>query len=95
MFDIVSSELVPKPEPGPYASFLKHHGVDPARAVMFEDIPRNLVVPKSLGMTTVLVVPGAEALETRESFEVFSGAAPAHVDYVTADLTGFLLAAMR
>ena len=94
VFDIVSSELVPKPEPGPYAGFLKHHGVDPARAAMFEDIPRNLVVPKTLGMTTVLVVPPAEAVETRESFEVFAGDTPAHVDYVTADLTGFLLAAV-
>ncbi len=95
VFDIVSSDLVPKPEPGPYASFLAHHGVDPARAAMFEDIPRNLMVPKTLGMTTVLVVPPADAVETRESFEIIAGAAPAHVDYVTADLTGFLLAAMR
>ena len=95
VFDIVSSELVPKPDPGPYASFLKHHGVDPARAAMFEDIPRNLVVPKALGMTTVLVVPPADAVETREAFEVSTGASPVHVDHVTADLTGFLLAAVR
>ena len=94
VFDIVSGDLVPKPDPGPYASFLTRHGVDPVHAVMIEDIPRNLVVPKQLGMTTVLVVPPADAAETRESFEIVVGEAPEHVDYVTADLTGFLLSTM-
>ena len=95
VFDIVASGLVPKPEPGPYAGFMRQHGVDPTRAAMFEDIPRNLVVPKSLGMTTVLIVPPADAVETREAFEVAAANATlAHVDYVTADLTGFLLTAM-
>ena len=95
MFDIVAGELVPKPEPGPYARFLQRHGVDPARAVMVEDIPRNLVVPKQLGMTTVLVVPGPSAMETREAFEVVSAVVPEHVDYVTSDLAGFLVSALR
>ena len=93
VFDIVSSELVPKPDPGPYASFLRRHGVDPSRAVMFEDIPRNLAVPKDLGMTTVLVVPPTDVVDARESFEIVD-AVPAHVDFVTADLTGFLLSTM-
>ena len=93
VFDIVASELVPKPEPGPYASFLNRHGVDPARAVMIEDIPRNLTVPKTLGMTTVLVVPAAGAIDTREAFEIVGADVPAHVDFVTADLTAFLLSA--
>ena len=95
VFDIVSSELVPKPERGPYSRFLAHHGVAPRRAVMVADIPRNLVVPKELGMTTVLVVPPASATETRESFEIVSEIVPDHVDYVTSDLAGFLVAAMR
>ncbi len=61
---------------------------------MFEDIPRNLDVPKALGMTTVLVVPAAGALDTREAFEIVDRAAlPAAIDHVTADLTAFLLAA--
>ena len=32
-------------------------GIDPKRAVIFEDLARNLAVPHALGMTTVLVVP--------------------------------------
>lgn len=90
VFDIVSSDLVPKPEPAPYERFLLHHGIDPKRAVMFEDIPRNLVVPKTLGMTTVLVVPTPGSLDTRESFEIVSEAVPPHIDYTTSDLARFL-----
>jgi pyrimidine 5''-nucleotidase len=90
VFDIVSGDLVPKPERQPYERFLARHGVEPARAAMFEDIPRNLVVPKTLGMTTVLVVPPPDVLDTREAFEIVSEAVPAHIDFVTADLAGFL-----
>jgi putative hydrolase of the HAD superfamily len=91
VFDIVSSDLVPKPEPAPYRRLLERHGVDPARAVMIEDIPRNLMVPKDLGMTTVLVVPAPGSLDPREAFEMVSEDVPAHIDYVTADLAGFLM----
>ena len=92
VFDIVAGALVPKPEQGAYDAFLARHGVDPARAAMFEDIPRNLVVPKALGMVTVLVVPAPDAIDTRETFEIVGTAVPAHIDHVTADLTAFLLA---
>ena len=94
VFDIVSGALVPKPEPGPYASFLKRHGVDPRGAAMFEDIGRNLVVPKSLGMRTVLVLPPAGVMDGREAFEIAEAVTPEHVDFVTTDLTGFLLGIM-
>ena len=90
VFDIVAGDLVPKPERGPYERFLALHGVDPKRAIMFEDIPRNLVVPKDLGMRTVLVVPMPGSLDTREAFEIVSEAVPEYVDYVTSDLAGFL-----
>src|SRR2546421_329748 len=58
VFDIIAAELEPKPLPQTYDRFLKAHGVDPARAAMFEDLARNLSVPHSLGMTTGLGVPG-------------------------------------
>ena len=95
VFDIVAGSLVPKPDPATYAAFLRRHAVDPARAVMVEDIPRNLAVPKELGMTTVLVVPPPEAIVAREAFENLGDTVPAYVDHVTADLTAFLLAALR
>lgn len=92
VFDIVAGDLVPKPEPAAYARFLARHAVDPTRAAMFEDIPRNLLVPKDLGMTTVLVVPAPDAVDTREAFEIVSEIVPPHIDFLTADLAGFLCA---
>ena len=49
--------LVPKPASQTYDKFLGLHRVDAERAVMFEDLARNLEVPKALGMRTVLIVP--------------------------------------
>ena len=91
VFDIIAAELEPKPLPQTYDKFLKLHGVDPARAAMFEDLSRNLEVPHRLGMTTVLVVPEGTREVFREGWELEGRDAP-HVDHVTDDLVGFLRA---
>jgi putative hydrolase of the HAD superfamily len=89
VFDIVAGELEPKPLAQTYDRFLARHGVDPARAAMFEDLARNLEVPHRLGMTTVLVVPEATREVFREDWEL-EGRDAAHVDHLTDDLAGFL-----
>jgi putative hydrolase of the HAD superfamily len=89
VFDIIAAELEPKPSPQTYARFLAKHDVDPARAAMFEDLARNLAVPHTLGMTTVLVVPEHTREVFRERWELEGRDAP-HVDHVTDDLCGFL-----
>jgi putative hydrolase of the HAD superfamily len=89
VFDIIAAELEPKPALQTYQKFLRDHSVDPARAAMFEDLSRNLVVPHQLGMTTVLVVPDGSQDVVREDWEL-EGREAAHVDHVTDDLTGFL-----
>ena len=96
VFDIVAAELEPKPFAQTYDRFLARHGVDPRRAAMFEDLARNLSVPHTLGMTTVLVVPPATREVFREGWEL-EGRDAAHVDHVTDDLATFLnrLAASR
>jgi putative hydrolase of the HAD superfamily len=78
VFDITDCHFIPKPDQRPYDIFLNRHNVTPETAAFFEDLPQNLLVPRSLGMTTVLVGDQDEAL------------LPAHVDYVTADLAEFL-----
>ncbi len=88
VFDIQAAGFVPKPERRAYDLFLDRHGVDPARAAMFEDIAKNLVVPHELGMTTCLVLPRTVD-PFRESFEQEALVAP-HIDHVTTDLAGFL-----
>jgi putative hydrolase of the HAD superfamily len=88
IFDIADAGFTPKPEPLAYDIFLKRHGVNPKRAVMFEDIAKNLLVPHMLGMGTVLVLPRTPD-PYRESFEQMA-ATESHVDFMTHDLTGFL-----
>jgi putative hydrolase of the HAD superfamily len=89
VFDIAASDFIPKPERRAYERFLDKHGVEPARAAMFEDIAKNLVVPHDLGMTTTLIV--LKSVDPfREEFEQEAVEAP-HIDYITNDLAGFLL----
>jgi putative hydrolase of the HAD superfamily len=94
VFDIVASDLMPKPNPQAYERFFEKHGVDPAGAAIFEDIERNLVVPHSRGMRTTLVVPKPGQHDHRDPWEV-AKERPGHVDYVTDDLEEFLTAIMR
>jgi putative hydrolase of the HAD superfamily len=89
VFDIAAANLDPKPLPQVYQRFLARHGVDPARAAMFEDLARNLETPHALGMTTVLVVPEGQREVFREDWELEGRDAP-YVDHLTDNLTGFL-----
>jgi putative hydrolase of the HAD superfamily len=89
IFDIVSSALLPKPNPETYDRFLRATGVEPKRAAMFEDLARNLVVPRALGMTTALIVPTGAREVLTEDWELEGREGP-HIDFVTDDLAGFL-----
>lgn len=89
IFDIVAADLKPKPAQETYDKFLALHGIAGPKAVMFEDLARNLIVPKALGMLTVLVVPRNFEPTFSEIWErdpAFDDA----VDFVTDDLPGFL-----
>jgi len=94
VFDIIAADLEPKPAAQTYQKFLGDFGVDPAKAAMFEDLARNLVIPHQLGMTTVLVVPDGSQQVVREAWEL-EGRDDPYVDHVTDDLTGFLQRLVR
>ncbi|MCB1501059.1 MAG: pyrimidine 5'-nucleotidase [Bauldia sp.] len=89
IFDIVRSELLPKPNRATYDRFIGETGIAPQRAAMFEDLARNLEVPAALGMKTVLVLPSPGIREVVEDWEMEGSDAP-HIDYLTDDLGGFL-----
>ncbi|MBP7241714.1 pyrimidine 5'-nucleotidase [Amaricoccus sp.] len=77
LYGVEDAGYLPKPREAAYARVFGAEGLDPRRAAMFEDDPRNLEAPHRLGMRTVLV--GA-----------VTGEAPAHVHHRTDDLAGFL-----
>lgn len=89
IFDIVAGGLKPKPEQASYDRFMELHRVSGPNAAMFEDLARNLQVPKAVGMTTVLVVPNNFEPTFSEIWERDPGFDDA-VDFVTDDLAGFL-----
>lgn len=80
LYGFEDAAYVPKPEAAAFAAVFALDGIDPRRGAMFEDDHRNLAVPHSLGMRTVLVGP---RLET-------GNAGRPHVHHATDDLVAFL-----
>jgi putative hydrolase of the HAD superfamily len=88
VFDIAAGDFIPKPDERTYRSFLDSFAVEPSRAAMFEDIPRNLEVPHRLGMTTVLILPQSPDAD-RDPWRR-QGDSHGHIDHRTDDLATFL-----
>jgi putative hydrolase of the HAD superfamily len=82
VFDIVAADYFPKPEPFVYDILVRRHWIDPQRAVMIEDLPKNLLPAHQMGMTTVLVRTEAEWAQ--------DGIAGEHVHHVIDDLVAWL-----
>ena len=60
IFDIEEAGWIPKPNLQTYVRMIAKTGIDPARAVFFEDLPRNLAPAAELGIATVWVKNDAE-----------------------------------
>ena len=60
LHDIHASELRPKPDPHGYALLCERFAIDPARALLVDDMAANLKPAKALGMTTIWVDNGSE-----------------------------------
>ena len=78
----------PKPDPRSFAAVLRAHGLNPARCAMFEDDPRNLEVPFSLGMRTILVGAGRHGPDELPEDHSHAG----HVLWHTRDILTFVTA---
>lgn len=89
IFDLVAARMTPKPARETYDRFVELHKVVGPDAAMFEDLARNLTVPKQLGMTTVLIVPRNFEPTFSEIWERDLEYEDA-VDFVTDDLEAFL-----
>ena len=60
LHDIHAAELRPKPDVHGYELLLEKFAIDPARALMIEDMAQNLKPAKELGLMTVWVDNGSE-----------------------------------
>ncbi len=85
--DIIACGYHPKPDPSGYRALVARHGIDPAAALMVEDMARNLPPAAALGMTTAWVKTGSDWAH--------QGAEAEHIHHVVDDLTAWLAAATR
>ena len=58
--DVHAMDYQPKPAAAAYAQLCAVHGIDPKRAIFFEDMARNLAPAHAIGMTTVWIDNGSE-----------------------------------
>lgn len=60
LHDIHASSYRPKPDPHGYTLLCERFGIDPAHALLADDMVQNLAPARKLGMTTVWVDNGSE-----------------------------------
>jgi putative hydrolase of the HAD superfamily len=88
IFDIAWAGHLPKPSPQVYERLLQAIQHEPKEAAIFEDLARNLIVPRRLGMVSTLVVPpGTREVVVRLAGD---GTGGSEADFVTDNLGGFL-----
>lgn len=86
IYGVEETGFHPKPSAAAFDAVLAASQVNPRRAAFFEDDPRNLEIPHSLGMRTVLVGSGYHGPLARTADD----SPGPHVQHRTSDLTAFL-----
>jgi putative hydrolase of the HAD superfamily len=86
VWDIRSMGFLPKPEPRAYAQVVETARLACGEAAMFDDIARNLVPARALGMTTVWLKTDSPWGKQGPLLDVNTG----DIDHETDNLTQFL-----
>lgn len=64
VFDIEAMHYIPKPNPESYQLALEYLKVDPTECLLIDDMERNLVPARALGMSTILIGDGKTSEES-------------------------------
>jgi putative hydrolase of the HAD superfamily len=86
VWDIRTINFTPKPHSDAYASVVSASGVEPGKCAMFEDLARNLVPARAMGMTTIWLKTDAPWGKHGPLLDV----KPGDIDHETENLAGFL-----
>jgi putative hydrolase of the HAD superfamily len=86
IFDIIEAQYVPKPALAGYTTVIERFGFAPGKAAMVEDMARNLLPAKQLGMTTLWVRTDDSHAQPEEG--------DTHIDHVTDNLASWLKAVL-
>jgi putative hydrolase of the HAD superfamily len=79
IFDIVASDLIPKPAASSYTALCDRHAINPKTAFFADDMARNLRPAKALGMATLWINNGSEQAEAASDHD--------HIDHKANCLT--------
>lgn len=82
LLDIHATSYLPKPDPHGYRLLVDRFEIDPTRAVLVEDMAKNLKPAKAMGITTVWVDNGSDHGD--------HDADPDSIDYVIHDVADWL-----
>jgi putative hydrolase of the HAD superfamily len=92
IFGIKEANYIPKPNLETYNLFLKTYKIDPKTSIMFDDMGRNLIPAKELGMKTVLLerkLPNKNNSDQEEKYkDLWNDNYDA--DYIIDDIVKFL-----
>jgi putative hydrolase of the HAD superfamily len=84
IFDVKTANYIPKPKIEPYKKIIKDFEINPSKAIMFDDIAKNLVPAKNVGFTSVWIDAGYENFsDDIEKSKKF-------LDYETKNISNFL-----
>jgi putative hydrolase of the HAD superfamily len=86
VWDIRAIAFKPKPQVEAYESVVAAAGLNCSQSAMFDDIARNLVPARAMGMTTVWLQSDAPWAKTGPAMDAVS----ADIDHQTSNLTEFL-----
>ena len=92
IFGIKEANYLPKPNLETYNLFLKTYKIDPKTSIMFEDMGRNLIPAKELGMKTVLLerkLPNKNNSDHEEKYKDLWNE-NYDADYIIDDIVKFL-----
>ncbi len=87
VFDIHAADYRPKPHPPTYRRMVERFGLDPTRAIFFDDIPRNLEPAAALGIATAWIA--------NDRRDAATAAEQSYVHHVIEDLGGWLSDLLR
>lgn len=84
--DVHAMNLQPKPAASAYRGLCEAHGLDPRTSLFVDDMARNLVPAKAIGMTTVWIDNGSEQGRSEQA----PGAERGFIDYTASELGPWL-----
>ena len=77
VYGVENAKFLPKPEAAAFKEIFTQDNLDSSKGAMFEDEPRNLIAPHSMGMKTIHVADNPFPAN--------------HIHHHTNDLTRFLM----